>query len=63
MNEEIISDECIICPMCKHEHDEWWLYTDIENEDHNIEINCEHCDWFFVVRIRVFRTFESINFF
>jgi transcription elongation factor Elf1 len=62
MNEEIISDECINCPMCKHEHYEWWEYTDFEKDEQTFDLNCENCDWFFIVEVRVQRKFESKNF-
>jgi uncharacterized protein YbaR (Trm112 family) len=56
------SMDCIICPMCKHHHEEWWEYTDFEKDEQTFELSCEHCDWFFIVEVKVQRTFESKNF-
>lgn len=54
--------ECIICPICRHHHEEWWEYLEFEKDEQKFEMNCEHCDWLFIVNVHVERTFTSSDF-
>lgn len=37
----------VVCPYCKHEHDNWQDFTDFEYLEQDFELDCENCrKWF-----------------
>ena len=51
----------IICPYCEHEHDEWWEYTNMEQDDQDFEMECINCDKKFDVLVYVTRSFTTLK--